>query len=46
MAGIAQPEPDETLECPLKTLPRLTGNSTRVVITEYDLPASRSSRMT
>jgi virginiamycin B lyase len=28
----------ETVEFPLKTLPRLTGRSTRVVITEYDLP--------
>jgi virginiamycin B lyase len=28
----------ETTEFPLKTLPRLTGRSTRVVITEYDLP--------
>src|SRR6202043_2900723 len=28
----------ETGEFPLKTLPRLTGRSTRVVITEYDLP--------
>ena len=28
----------ETVEFPLKTLPRLTGRSTRVIITEYDLP--------
>ena len=30
----------ETREWPLKTMPRLTGKSTRVVITEYDLPNS------
>src|ERR1051326_2097468 len=28
----------ETWSYPLKTLPRLTGKSTRVIITEYDLP--------
>ncbi len=28
----------ETWDYPLKTLPRLTGASTRVIITEYDLP--------
>jgi len=28
----------QTWEFPLKTLPRLTGKSTRVIITEYDLP--------
>ena len=28
----------ESWDWPLKTLPRLSGNSTRVVITEYDLP--------
>ena len=28
----------ETIEFPLKTLPRLKGRSTHVVITEYDLP--------
>jgi len=28
----------QTWEFPLKTLPRLTGKSTKVVITEYDLP--------
>src|ERR1700688_745240 len=28
----------ETVEFPLKPFPRLTGRSTRVVITEYDLP--------
>jgi virginiamycin B lyase len=31
----------ETWEWPLKTLPRLTGKSTRVIITEYDLPEAR-----
>jgi virginiamycin B lyase len=31
----------ETWEWPLKTLPRLTGKSTRVIITEYDLPDPR-----
>ena len=30
----------ETWSYPLKTLPRLTGKSTRVIITEYDLPDS------
>ena len=30
----------ETREWPLKTLPRLKGKSTQVVITEYDLPNS------
>jgi streptogramin lyase len=30
-----------TWEFPLKTLPRLTGKSTKVVITEYDLPDRR-----
>jgi virginiamycin B lyase len=30
----------ETWSFPLKTLPRLTGKSTKVVITEYDLPNS------
>lgn len=29
---------EETRSYPLKTLPRLTGKSTRVIITEYDLP--------
>jgi streptogramin lyase len=28
----------QTWEFPLKTLPRLTGKSTKVIITEYDLP--------
>ena len=28
----------DTWQCPLKTLPRLTGKSTHVIITEYDLP--------
>jgi streptogramin lyase len=28
----------ETIEFPLKTFPRLKGRSTRVIITEYDLP--------
>jgi len=28
----------ETWQFPLKTLPRLTGKSTKVIITEYDLP--------
>ena len=28
----------ETREWPLKTLPRLKGKSTQVVVTEYDLP--------
>ena len=36
----------ETLPFALKTLPRPKGRATRVVITEYDLPRSRSSRMT
>jgi virginiamycin B lyase len=31
----------ETWSYPLKTLPRLTGKSTHVIITEYDLPNSR-----
>ena len=31
----------ETWTIPLKTLPRLTGKSTKVVITEYDLPDAR-----
>jgi virginiamycin B lyase len=30
----------ETWSFPLKTLPRLTGKSTKVIITEYDLPNS------
>jgi len=30
----------QTWSWPLKTLPRLTGKSTRVIITEYDLPNS------
>jgi streptogramin lyase len=30
----------ETRQYPLKTLPRLAGKSTRVVITEYDLPTN------
>ena len=30
----------ETWQYPLKTFPRLTGRSTRVVFTEYDLPRS------
>src|SRR5207253_2616514 len=32
----------QTWEYPLKTLPRLNGRSTKVVITEYDLPRERA----
>jgi streptogramin lyase len=32
----------QTWEYPLKTLPRLKGRSTKVVITEYDLPRERA----
>ena len=32
----------QTWDYPLKTLPRLTGRSTKVVITEYDLPRERA----
>jgi virginiamycin B lyase len=32
----------QTWEYPLKSLPRLTGRSTKVVITEYDLPRERA----
>ena len=37
LAGINLSQQD-TWSWPLKTLPRLTGKSTRVVITEYDMP--------
>jgi streptogramin lyase len=32
----------QTWDYPLKTLPRLTGRSTKVVVTEYDLPRERA----
>ncbi len=36
----------ETWNYQLKTLPRLTGKSTKVIITEYDLPNARTSSRT
>ena len=36
---------EEIWSYPLKTLPRPKGRATRVIVTEYDLPQSRSSPM-